>query len=128
MIEGGPLYMQKFTSLLSQISTYLQELLKQLKLYRKEVKLKVTKTYQGKEEDQENTLVVKTFVTNPATVTVSYGRTVNLGDFEFARIDMRLSLPCYVEEIPSTFSYADNMVKELLSQEVGALNGKESRD
>ncbi len=128
MIEGGPPYMQKFTSLLSQISTYLQELLKQLKLCRKEVKLKVTRTYRGREEDQENTLVVKTFVTNPATVTVSYGRTVNLGDFEFARIDMKLSLPCYVEEIPSTFSYADNMVKELLSQEVGALNGKESRD
>ena len=120
--------MQKFTNLLSQISTYLQELLKQLKLCRKEVKLKVTKTYRGNEEDRENTLVVKTFVTNPATVTVSYGRTVNLGDIEFARIDMKLSLPCYVEEIPSTFSYADNMVKELLSQEVGALNGKASSD
>ena len=119
--------MQKFTTLLSQISTYLQELLKQLKLYRREVKLKVTKTYRGSEEDHENTLVVKTFVSHPATVTVKYGRTINLGDYESARIDMQLSLPCYIEEVTSAFSYADNMVKELLTQEVGALNGKKSK-
>lgn len=119
--------MQKFSELLTQLSGGVLDLVKQLKLFRKEVKLKVAKHYPGGEEDQERTLLVKTFVAPPAVVTVSYGRTINLGDFEYARIDMKLSLPCYVEEITPAFIHAENVVKELLAKEVGVLtNGKTS--
>lgn len=119
--------MQKFSELLTQLSAGVMDLVKQIKLFRKEVKLRVTKQYPGGEDDQEKTLLVKTFVAPPATVTVSYGRTVNLGDYEFARIDMKLSLPCYVEEITPAFIHAENVVKELLAAEVGVLtNGEKS--
>lgn len=121
--------MQKFSELLTQLSGGVLDLVKQIKLFRKEVRLKVTKQYPGGEEDHEKTLLVKTFVAPPATVSVRYGRTINLGDFEFARIDMELTLPCYTEEITPAFIYAGNVVKELLSAEVGAItNGEKSID
>lgn len=127
MIGGNQKKMQKFSELLTQLSGGVLDLVKQIKLFRKEVKLRVTKQYPGGEEDHEKTLTVKTFVAPPATVSVSYGRTINLGDFEFARIDMKLTLPCYTEEITPAFAYAENVVKELLAAEVGAItNGKES--
>ena len=44
-------------------------------------------------------------VTNPhAMVGISHGITLNLGNFQFARIDVSITVPCAVDKIDQTYS------------------------
>ena len=60
----------------------------------------VYRTVVGEEDSEEKeTINVKKFVTEPAYVRVNAGVTINLGDYQSMRIDVSVSVPCYVEEI-----------------------------
>jgi hypothetical protein len=50
-----------------------------------------------RESSEEGTLEVHAFVTTPAEVDLTYGFTVNMGNYEFARIDVGIKVPCYKE-------------------------------
>lgn len=53
----------------------------------------------GKETEERKVLEATSFATNPAYVRVSTGITKNMGDYESLRVEVSLSVPCYVEEI-----------------------------
>lgn len=83
----------------------------------REAYYEVSKTVIGEEETETGRLRVSAFVTTPATVSVKGGATINLGNYESARIDVMLSVPCYVEEIDEIFEKVKVWVDEKLAKE-----------
>jgi hypothetical protein len=63
-------------------------------------------------------LTVQRFVTEPARVSVGMGLTLNLGNYESARIDVSLVVPCYCEETEEAYVYARDWVEKKLEAEV----------
>jgi hypothetical protein len=72
----------------------------------------------GRPQTSNETLEVRQFVTEPAKVGVNMGLTLNLGNFESARIDVSLSIPCYSEETDAAYLYAKDWVEKRLNTEV----------
>ena len=73
----------------------------------------------GKVDDEEavtEKLEVKPFLTEVATVSVKAGATINLGNYESARVDVMLSIPCYIEEIDSVYEQAKDWVDTRVSK------------
>lgn len=74
----------------------------------------------GKVDDEEavtEKLEVKPFLTEVATVSVKAGATINLGNYESARVDVMLSIPCYIEEIDGVYEQAKDWVDTRVSRE-----------
>lgn len=79
-----------------------------------------TKHYgrEGLEDSEVEKLEVQTFETEPAFVRANFGLTINLGNYESARVDTSVTLPCYVEEIDEAYKKAiDTAAKKTLEQE-----------
>ncbi len=76
------------------------------------------------EDAEEEALRVHKFVTTPAQVTARYGLTLNLGNYESARVDVEVTVPCYVEEIEEAYAEAITFVEEKIRQDVDELRGK----
>ena len=55
---------------------------------------------------EEDVIAVHKFETEPATVSVDYSLTMNLGNYESARISVSVSVPCYKEEIDEAYEFA----------------------
>lgn len=72
----------------------------------------------GQTTEEMEKIQVRPFVTTPASVSVKFGRTINIGDFESVRIDVMLTMPCYKEEIVSVYTKTRNAVEKLVSREV----------
>lgn len=72
----------------------------------------------GAVEAEDTTLSVRTFVTQPAIVELGYGLTVNIGNYESARVDVKLSVPCYREESDAAYEWARTWVEERVRKEV----------
>jgi len=79
----------------------------------------VTKQYskKGPEEHSEEKIRVRQFASTPATVSVKAGATVNMGNYESGRIDVMLTIPCYVEEIEDAFTTAKEWVDAKIGEE-----------
>lgn len=75
-----------------------------------------------KQEDIVETRMLPEGV-NPAGVRLKYGLTLNLGDYESARIDMEWYVPCLPEEIEDVHEYIDRSLTERMEQEVLAIRG-----
>ncbi len=71
----------------------------------------------GDLRQHDEVLEVHKFVTEPARVFVEMGLTVNLGNYESARITVALSVPCYHEEHNEAFLYARGWVEERAKSE-----------
>lgn len=54
----------------------------------------------------EKTLDIRPFVTDVAHARIKVGRTVNIGDCNFVRLDVDVSIPCYKEEMTEAFEEA----------------------
>lgn len=78
----------------------------------------VGKTPSSPMEVKNEELEVALFVTEPAKVSIGQGLTLNLGNFESARIDVSIAIPCYREEVDAAYSYAQNWVEARLEAEV----------
>jgi hypothetical protein len=72
----------------------------------------------------EDTLAIHRFVTEPARVGVGLGLTLNLSNFEFARLDINVTVPCYKEETEDAFNWAKHWVSERLEAEVKSIRDK----
>lgn len=83
-----------------------------------------TKRMEGANEVSESeTIDVLEFVTEPAIVTVEYGVTINLGNYESARVHHGIKVPCYTEEIGMASKWAEEWVKEKVKQEIASVKG-----
>jgi hypothetical protein len=83
----------------------------------------VTKTLEAgprvvSETEDRSLIAVHRFITEPAMVGVSMGITLNLNHYEFARIDVSVTMPCYKEETDETYRYAQSWAKSRLQTEI----------
>jgi hypothetical protein len=86
-----------------------------------EITCMVSKTVLGQETAKEKTLKVRLFKTAPSRVTVHMGRTINMGNYESARIDVEINCPCYTEEALDVYQEVRATVEELVAQEVTSI-------
>jgi hypothetical protein len=80
----------------------------------------------GAEQEEKETVRVPIFHTSPARVRVAGGITKNLGNYESARVDVMIELPCYPEasEVERTYEYASALLDKLIPEQVEkALSG-----
>lgn len=70
----------------------------------------------GSSQDEE-IISVQKFVTTPAEVEVGYALTMNLGDFESAKLSITLRVPCYAEEKDEAFDFTQRWVEERVQKE-----------
>jgi len=91
--------------------------------------IRVTKTVPvdhggtGEEVVENDYLEIRPFVSEVARVRVSKGLTLNLGNYESARVEVDVSLPCYPEELPETMEHVDRIVEAKLTAEVNSIRG-----
>ena len=85
---------------------------------KKETVVRVEKSFKnGSETDIEKTLAVREFVTEPAVVGLTYGITINLGNFNSVRLSVSLNMPCYKEEVDDAYAWASEWVGTKVSSE-----------
>jgi hypothetical protein len=69
-------------------------------------------------------VTVKLFITEPAKVALGMGLTLNLGNYEAARVDVSLLVPCYREEADEAYKFAYEWVQARLGAEVEDIRSK----
>lgn len=79
------------------------------------------------EDLDDHVLRVGEFRTAPAKVLVSKGLTINLGNYESARVTIGVELPCYAEEVAEVTDAAERMVEARVQNEVLAIKRKDIR-
>lgn len=78
----------------------------------------VTSTYAGEERNRTKRITVRKFLVEPAYVRVNAGMTKNMGNYESLRVDVSLSVPCYVEEIDQVVPATADRVSVFLEEEL----------
>jgi hypothetical protein len=80
-------------------------------------------------QDSETTehIEIRPFATVPAKVSVSLGRTVNLGNYESAKVNVLFELPCYREEVLSIYPKLVDEVSKRLDREVAKIGKQTGR-
>ncbi len=78
----------------------------------------VNSVYGGEERNRTEKLSVRKFLVEPAYVRINAGMTKNMGNYESLRIDVSLTVPCYVEEIDKVFANAADKASALLGEEL----------
>ena len=76
-------------------------------------------------------IAIHRFLTEPAKVEVAMGLTLNLGNYESARVEVRVSVPVYREEINDAFAYVKKYVEKRVNaevEEIRAAANKKSND
>lgn len=68
-------------------------------------------------------LKVVPFETPPAFVRRGYGLTLNLGNFESARVDISLTVPCYVQDVEEADEFARQFVERRIKAETASARG-----
>jgi hypothetical protein len=76
------------------------------------------KDAKGPTEVKNETLQVHRFLTEPAKVSVAMGLTLNLGNYEAARIDVGIITPCYREERDEAYEDSKAWVEARVQKEV----------
>lgn len=98
-----------------------------LEIQSREAIMEVRKTVFGKEEVSSERIRIRPFVSNPASISVKAGVTINLGNYESGRVDVMLTMPCYPEEVDETYedvkSWVDSRVDHI-RKEIEAAIGK----
>ena len=61
---------------------------------------------------------VMRFLTQPAKVTVKYGATLNIGNYESARVDVAVEMPCYSEDVDETYRLVSDYAGTLIESQV----------
>ena len=88
-------------------------------------KVYVSRMYGDKDIAEQEKLEIRKFEVEPAYVNVKYGLTISLGDYESARCDAGVSLPCYVEEIEDAYKVAWKMAEEEIQKQVRKVHSNE---
>lgn len=88
-----------------------------------------TQNFQGKEPTgqpvtTEEFLKTRRFESAPAMVNVGFGLTLNLGNFESARIDVGIEIPCYPSEAEEAYNYAHDWVEKKINAEVARVRSR----
>ena len=77
----------------------------------------VSRTMFNQIDEEKEFIKIRPFATTTAKVGVKLGRTINLGNYESARIDVMIEMPCYVEEAPKVYGDVFSLAEERLMTE-----------
>lgn len=80
--------------------------------------------YSSKSEQTEGE--VKKFSTKPAVVKRVYGMTINMGNYESARVEVGVEIPCHIEDIDLADKWAADFCESRIVEEVTGL--KDDKD
>lgn len=70
------------------------------------------------ERSSEEEIEVRVFRTQPALVRRGVRRTINLGNYESATVEVAVEMPCYLEELEEADAAAKEFVESRASYEV----------
>jgi hypothetical protein len=73
------------------------------------------------EKDAEEEMDTRAFETEPAKVSVGKGITIALAKYESARVDVHVSIPCYLEEVHEVYQALNGWVSRKVEDEARAL-------
>lgn len=94
------------------------------KLREEEGHIIVTATRFGKKDkEQVKKIKVRPFVTDPARVAVRHGAWFSTGKMRGVKVDVEVNMPCYREEVISTFKKVRNLTDKFMEKEVERLSG-----
>lgn len=96
-----------------------------LEVMEREATLTVTKTAFGQSDQEQEKIRVRPFHKHGrvGAVTVGMGKTISLGNYEFARVDVSFNVPGYVEELKELYGEARQEVETRLTEEVRRIEG-----
>lgn len=77
-------------------------------------------------EEKEELIEIGAFAQPPATVGCILGMTVNMGDYELAKISVNCSVPCHVEEADGAFTFSYKFASDRVADEVAQLRKAKS--
>lgn len=83
----------------------------------------VSRTLFNQEIEEQKHITIRPFATIPAKVAVKLGRTINLGNYESARVDVSMEIPCYREEVLDVYPQLFAQVSTLMAAEVAKIDG-----
>lgn len=83
-----------------------------------EATITVTKTAFNQTTEESRHIEIRPFAAPVARVGVKLGRTINLGNYESARVDVSVDVPCYVEEARDVYGSVMSLASDLLTSEV----------
>ena len=88
-----------------------------------EASLRVSATCFGQESEDVRVIEVRPFIKGArvGAVTVKAGRTINLGNYESARVDVEFTAPGYREELVDLYHEVKNTTLRLLNEEVSSI-------
>lgn len=86
--------------------------------------IRVTTTVLKKQKETVKKIDIRPFVTDTANMSIKFGATIPTADYANIRVDVMISVPCYVEEMLSVFEQARDMADDLLDKEVERLTGE----
>lgn len=91
-----------------------------------ESRLYVSKTYKlnGTESPTETTdekVEVHRFETAPAEVSLEYGLTLNMGNYESCRLTVGIRVPCYKEQVEAAYVAANSWVGAKVAEQAEAI-------
>jgi len=78
----------------------------------------VSSTVLDSKKTTQKKIPIRPFVTPTATVGVKFGATIPTADYANVKVDVFVSVPCYVEEIVDVFNQVRSLANELMTQEV----------
>lgn len=70
------------------------------------------------EDDDEDDIPVGVFETLPAMVRLSLANTINMGDYNSVKVNVDVTVPCYVEELPEAYKFCKKFVCDRLVEEL----------
>ncbi len=70
------------------------------------------------EDSKEETIAVHRFATAPAEVGFSIGSTLNMGNYESAKVEVTVRVPCYLEELKPAYEWTKEFATEQYKKEV----------
>jgi len=94
------------------------------KIEEKQGYVEVSSTVIGAKKQSSNKIKVRPFITDTANVSVKYGATIPTGDYASARFDVMISMPCYIEEVPTMYEKLRKMVDDYVSMEMHKITGE----
>lgn len=97
------------------------------KVEEKEGLVTVTRTYLGQKHETRKRIKIRPFATDTANVSVKFGATISVGgpnSYEFARIDVGISMPSYVEEVLDVYQEVRDTVEDLVDKEVAKVTNE----
>lgn len=69
-------------------------------------------------EEGSEEIAIRKYNFKPSTVHVGLGYSINLGDYNNAKVNVGITVPCAREEIEDAYQYADSTVTKLLREKV----------